>query len=64
MDGKEITKRLKPDGGVKELAKKLGVTSPTVSQVIHGKRPNARIRQAIADAIGRPVAEVFPDQEA
>lgn len=62
MDGREITKRLKTDGGVKELAKKLGVTSPTVSQVIHGKRPNARIRRAIAEAVGRPVDELWPDQ--
>lgn len=63
MDAKEITKRLKQDGGVKEIAKKLGVTSPTVSQVIHGKRPNARIRKAIADTVGKPISELWPEME-
>ena len=46
-----------------DIAAKFGVTHAAISSVIHGRNKTPRIRQAIADAIGRPVAEVFPDQE-
>lgn len=64
MNATDITKSLKRVGGVKAIADEIGVSSPTVSQVIHRVRPNPRIRQAIAKAIGKPVEEVFPDKEA
>jgi transcriptional regulator with XRE-family HTH domain len=48
---------------VGDLARQTGVSQPAISRVIHGQMKSTRIRQAIADAIGRPVAEVFPNQE-
>ena len=45
---------------ITSIARDLGVKPPTVHAVITGKRPTPRIRQAIAEAIGRPVEEVFP----
>ena len=45
------------------IARSLGLARPNVTATISGKRRTARIRQAIADAIGRPVSEVFPDQQ-
>lgn len=46
---------------VTSIAKKTGVSTPAVSQVIYSVRGTHRIRQAIAEAIGRPVSEVFPE---
>ena len=46
---------------IKDLAEELGVSQPAVHQVINGQRPNPRIRRAIADAIDRPVEEVWSD---
>ena len=60
MNAKQITKELKKVGGVKMIADSIGVKSPTVSQVIHRVRPNPKIKHAIAEAIGKPVEEVFP----
>jgi lambda repressor-like predicted transcriptional regulator len=34
-----------------------------VHKVVAGERRSPRIEQAIADVIGLPVAEVFPDRE-
>lgn len=62
MNAREITKQLKASGGVKQIAQKMGVTSPTVSQVIYGLRPNPRIRRAIAEAVGKSVSELWPDR--
>ena len=42
------------------IANALGVAVPTVSDVLHGKTTSRRIAQAIADAIGKPLEEVFP----
>ena len=63
MKAKEITKQLKEVGGVKSIAEKLSVKPPTVSQVIHRVRPGYKVRQAIAEAINKPVSEVFPEIE-
>ena len=63
MKPKSITGLLKKTGGVKGLAEKLGVKSPTVSQVIHGVRPNPRIRSAIATTLNKPIAELWPAVE-
>lgn len=64
MNGKEITKNLRESGlSVNSIAEELGVKPPTVSQVIHRKRPNPRIRKAIASAIGRSVDEVWPPEK-
>ena len=42
-----------------DLAAQLGVTPSHVSMVVSGERRSPRVEQAIADAIGLPVAEVF-----
>ena len=61
MNGYEIVYRLKQRGiKVKSIATQLGVSGPAVSQVIHGKYSSSRVSQAIADAIGLPLEEVFP----
>lgn len=43
-----------------DVAKSLGVSRQFVSQVAHGQRSNERVRAALAGAIGKPVAVVFP----
>jgi predicted transcriptional regulator len=46
---------------VVSIAKKLGIAQPSISQVITRKKHTLYIRQAIAEAIDRPVEEVFPE---
>jgi transcriptional regulator with XRE-family HTH domain len=50
------------------LAAEVGVDQPTLSRIVSwGTHPDASIREAIATALGRTVAEVFPpapDREA
>jgi Ner family transcriptional regulator len=43
-----------------EIAEELDVAPQHVSEVIRGDRRSRRVEQAIADAIGMPVGEVFP----
>ena len=45
-----------------QIAKKAGVTPTLVSQVIYGIRPARHVRQAIAEAIGKPVEELWPEE--
>ena len=47
---------------VTSIAKRLGMKQPTISQVIYGVRSTATIRQAIADAIGKEVTEIWPEK--
>ncbi|MDY0013857.1 MAG: helix-turn-helix transcriptional regulator [Rhodocyclaceae bacterium] len=64
MNKAEIKRQLKIAGvKQKQIAEKCGVTPQFVNQVVSGKRTTISVVAAIADAIGRPVAEVFPDQE-
>lgn len=44
------------------IAKTIGLPRPNVSETISGVRKTKRIRKAIANAIGMPVEEVFPEQ--
>jgi len=46
------------------VAKNLNITVPAVNSVIKGLRQNPRIRQAIAAAIGRPVEQIWPPENA
>jgi transcriptional regulator with XRE-family HTH domain len=46
------------------LAEQLGVTQSHISQVLSGDRRSPRVEQAIADAFGMPVEEVFPPANA
>jgi transcriptional regulator with XRE-family HTH domain len=43
------------------IARKLCVSLTSVHLTISGKTVSARIRQAIAEAIGKPVNEIWPD---
>ena len=43
------------------IAAQCGVKPPAVHQVINNERPNHRIREAIAETIGRPVEEIWPE---
>ena len=61
MESYEIKYHLARTGhNVRAIADELGVTSQAVSQVIHGRDSSRRISQAVADAIGKPLEEVFP----
>ena len=44
-----------------KIAKALGVSRQVVYQVINGDISSPRIRLAIAEAIGKPVSEIWPD---
>lgn len=43
-----------------QVARSLGCTEAFVWQVIDGRRSTARVQDAIAAAVGLPVAELFP----
>lgn len=43
-----------------EIARRCGVTLPTVNQVLTGKTVSAKIRNEIANAIGKPADEIWP----
>ena len=61
MDAIDIKYHLAKNGyTLKDIADQLGVSLPSVSGIIHRKYPSRRISQAIADAIGLPLEEVFP----
>ncbi|SIR05997.1 helix-turn-helix domain-containing protein [Pseudacidovorax sp. RU35E] len=42
------------------IAEQLGVSTPTMSQVISGRSVSARIRNRIAEILGKPVDEIWP----
>ena len=61
MDALKIKHLLASKGhSVTSISNGLGIARPSVSQVIHGHRPSRRVSQAIADAIGLPLEDVFP----
>lgn len=45
---------------IKDIAELCELSTPAVHQVIVGNRPNKRIRAAIAQAINKPVSEIWP----
>jgi len=45
-----------------QIAKKLSVTPTLVNQVIWGIRPAKYVREAIAEAIGKPIEEIWPEE--
>ncbi|MGV0961836.1 MAG: helix-turn-helix domain-containing protein [Limnohabitans sp.] len=64
MKGHEITYLIKQSGHtVTQIAKYIGIKQPTVTQVIYGIRATPKVRKAIADAIGKPVSEIWPDNK-
>lgn len=52
----ELTRRGRK---MREIATALDVTPSHVSQVIAGKRRSPSVEQAVAAAMGKPVAKVF-----
>lgn len=42
-----------------DVARELGISAHHISRVVAGERRSPRVEQAIADAIGLPVADVF-----
>lgn len=44
-----------------EIAERLGITKSLVNHVVSGIRSNQKVRQAIADAVGRSVEELWGD---
>ena len=53
---------IEADVMMKEIARQLGVTGAHVSQVVAGDRRSVRVEQAVADAIGLPVEDVFDEK--
>jgi transcriptional regulator with XRE-family HTH domain len=43
-----------------KIARNLGVTVSFINQIITGLRPTRRVREAIAQAVGKPVEELWP----
>jgi transcriptional regulator with XRE-family HTH domain len=58
-------KRLLRQAGVKQkdIAEKLGIHPQQVSAVVRGKRPQHSVVKAIAEAVNRPVADLWPEEE-
>jgi lambda repressor-like predicted transcriptional regulator len=52
-----------PPTSITAIARKLGLKPQGLHMVITGLRPNPRIRAAIAEAIGKPVSEIWPDSK-
>ena len=64
MDAKEIRiEFIRKDIEQKTIAKKLGVSGAIISRVIDRKAVSRPAAQAISEAIGRPIEEVFPELE-
>ena len=64
MEGYQIrAAMLAKNISVTSIAKKLGIAVPNISQVIHGDKKTPRIRKAIADAVGIPISELWPESE-
>lgn len=63
MKGYEIRQRLS-DKSIKvgDIAESIGISSAAVSKVLHGHGRSRRIEALIAQALGLPVEQVFPDR--
>lgn len=55
---------IEADVSMTEIAKQLDVTPSHVSQIVRGERRSPRVEQAIADAAGLSVEEMFGGVEA
>jgi lambda repressor-like predicted transcriptional regulator len=47
-----------------KIARAAKVTRNFVWQVVHGRRRTRRIREAIAQAVGKPIRELWPEEKA
>lgn len=65
MDRLEIQYRMKRAGVTQAaIAEKLGIKPPTVCNVIKGTATSARVKTAIAKALGLSVDEIWPSNRA
>ena len=63
MHAEEIKAALRMKGVTQaRLADRLGVARATVSMVISGASRSGRIQQAVADVLGLPQNEIWPDR--
>lgn len=61
MHAEEIKAALRMKGVTPTaLADELGVSTPTMSQVISGRSVSARIRGRIAEVLGKTVDDIWP----
>lgn len=51
---------LRRDVTMSAIARRLGVTTGHVSQVVAGRRRSPTVERAVAEAVGLPVGRVFP----
>jgi predicted DNA-binding protein YlxM (UPF0122 family) len=66
MDTEEIKIQLylrRRTSSVPKIAQRLGVTRQAVYNTIERRHKSIRIMQAVADAIERPLVEVWPELE-
>lgn len=64
MDPKEIKMRLlEREITQMDIARQENVAPSTVNQTITGRTVSARLRRAIAEAIGVPVEKIWPPEE-
>jgi transcriptional regulator with XRE-family HTH domain len=62
MNSSEIKKLLKESGVTQvSIARKLGVSKEYVFEIIHGIRNSRKVREAIAEAVGRSFDELWKD---
>lgn len=64
METKEIQYeiwRRRPDVTMASIGRAIGVSTQAVQQTVVRKMKSVRISQAVADAIERPLEEVFPE---
>lgn len=63
---KKTIKKLMIDKDVKgaDIARKVGCTRQNVYHVITGRQATPHIRQAIAEALGVQVSDLWPDEKA
>lgn len=48
----------------RSFARRVGIREETLSRVIHGRyRPSSDMKNRIAQVLGRPVKELFPEVE-
>ncbi len=64
MNPKQI-KRCLTEHGIRQrdLARKFGIDEAMVSQVISGSRNTRYIQEAIANIVGKPVEEIWPEEK-
>lgn len=48
----------------REIADALGIHEATLSRIVNGLRADPHIQARIAEVLGRPVADLFPADEA